>query len=121
VSRLKASSIQINYSDLPSEKKKINEMIKSKQRQTTDSKSCYYEIFIKDIELDRHITQSNLIVYFSLKNFANQNSLILKNDIMQIPTSAFPAKDPAKKEEASNRVRESLKIAVGKFVQKRFN
>ncbi len=121
VSRIKSDALQINYYDLPDDKKVIKTMLNSSKRRSEAANACYYEIFIKDIELIRHITQSNLSVSFAVKKFSGADLLSIKNDTITAPTSAFPAKDPAKQSEASNRVQESFKVTVKKLVEKRFN
>ncbi len=121
VSRIKSDALQINYYDLPDDKKIVNTMIKSSKPQSQNSRPCYYDVLIRDILLIRHISQSNLEVRFTVKKFVGQDMISSKSDIISAPTSAFPAKDPSKQSEASNRVRESFKVTVKKLVEKRFN
>jgi hypothetical protein len=120
-SRLKADSVQVNYNILTDDRKKINSILKSDERLTKSGSECYLEIYLRNIELQRHITQSQLMVLFSLKDFRDQAAAKAKSNSINVATSDFPAKDPSKKSEVEARVRSSFRTAVEKFLQKRIN
>lgn len=119
--RLKRDAVMVNYYELLDSKDEINALLKAKTRSTQETSDCYYEVFVKSIAASQYLGSKTLTVDFKLKRFTGQNALKVENESRREKLSLFPTKDPAKKDEAAENLRQAFQAAVNKFVEKRFN
>jgi hypothetical protein len=118
--RLKRDAVMVNYHELSDSNNEINVLMKAKTRSTPETSDCYYEVFVNRIAASQYLGSKTLTVDFKLKRFTGQNAIKVENESRREKLSLFPTKDPAKKAEAAENLRQAFQAAVNKFVEKRF-
>jgi hypothetical protein len=120
--RLNKEVVEVNYHTLSDDKAEINSLLSSKVRSVPSDDECYREVFVKEISVQQNGPWVKMLMLsFQIKKFSGQNVLKAQNDMRVVELSLFPTKDPAKKEQAAENLRQAFRTAVTKFVEKRVN
>ena len=116
---LQKDQVILKYNELNGDKNALKNMISSKFRSSHSNSDCYYEIYVRDILVDKTFGKRAIGITFQLKTFNNNN--VIKSDRYYGSgvLTLFPAEDPLKKEEAANNLKQVFREIVEKFVRKK--